>query len=173
MKHIIFILLLLSTSCTKVDDGVMQFTIKKGNHYCTHDVYRPCCSRIDFEFFVDDTWYYTARQAGINKVVGISDGTNHRKHSARLGWICVNGKLISYAYCYNGGAHVAKELTELTTGWHTGSVAIYSEYYEVSVDGFSDTVSRKCAYNERHLLWPYFGGHDTAPHDINVQIKLK
>ena len=172
MRNVYITLLLLLTACTKVDSGVMEFTIKEGHHYCTHDIYRSCGSHIGFEFYVDDTWYYEAQQPGINKVIGIADGCDHMKHSVRLGWMCTEGILHSYIYCYNGGDHVAKKLAYLFTGWHTGNVDIFDSYYMVTVDGVSDTVNRKCNHMERHLLWPYFGGKDTAPHDININIKL-
>jgi hypothetical protein len=96
------------------------------------------------------------------------------KYSVRLGWQCIDGRIHLYNYCHTGDKdkHEAKELGVFSSGWHTGRVTINSDNYAVEVDGISNTITKDHEPGSYHLLYPYFGGVEYAPHDVKLEIKL-
>jgi hypothetical protein len=151
----------------------MNKIIRKGFHACLHG-FRFTSNRIAFNFLVDDSWFYETKNAGINKIVGISNGLFHMKHSIRLGWQCINNEIVLYAYAHVGNTkgHVAVELCRVKEGWHTCRIWIHKSYYHVKVG--ESGVRINDSYNSKihYLLYPFFGGKDKAPHNIYFSIDL-
>lgn len=151
----------------------MNKIIRKGFHACLHG-FRFTSNRIAFDFLVDDSWFYETKNAGINKIVGISNGLFHMKHSIRLGWQCINNEIVLYAYAHVGNTkgHVAVELCKVDVGWHYGEIAIMKGNYAVMVDDSFCTIADKHQGWFHYLLYPFFGGKDKAPHNVYFSIDL-
>jgi len=55
---------------------------------------------------------------------------------------------------------------------HEYELTIRDWDYQMRVDGTCVWIPRNCPYEgKRYQLYPYFGGQETAPHDIKIKIK--
>jgi hypothetical protein len=151
----------------------MNKIIRKGFHACLHG-FRFKGTKLFFEFFVDDSWYYTPKNQGINKILGLSNGILHMKHSIRLGWMCEDDEIVLYAYAHTGkkNEHVAKEICRVKEGWHTCRIWIHKSYYHIKVDESGARINDSYNSKIHYLLYPFFGGKDKAPHNIYFSIDL-
>jgi len=188
--------LLLLTSCEKtvealIEKGIssstststdfIKYTIPKGQHNVNNNVYKPVeTNELKFIVRFDSTAIYTSvsdeNQYDINKLYGFSDnGDTHHNFSARFGWSWTNGKLWLYAYTYNNAKRFSKELTAITIGQEAAcSIKITGPTYQFFVNGtLLAEMSRAAATpkGKGYMLYPYFGGDEKAPHDVNIWIK--
>ena len=151
----------------------MNKIIRKGCHACLHG-FRFKKKHIKFDFFVDDSWYYEPVNQGVNKILGLSNGIFHMKHSIRLGWMCEDGEIVLYAYAHVGKTdnHIAKKICMVEKGWHSCKIWIHGSFYHIQVDGVGTTVTDKFNSKIHYLLYPFFGGRDNAPHDVRFLINI-
>jgi hypothetical protein len=114
-------------------------------------------------------------QFDINKLYGFSDNNqDHHQYSARIGWSWNQNALRLYGYVYNDGKLIKQELGVAEIGKEIQcSIQVDGASYRFMMDDAhllmpraSTTVSGK-----GYLLYPYFGGDETAPHDISIWIK--
>lgn len=171
-------------SCKRDEsDPFVTYIIKKGNHYTEDRSVGILNSKsLHFKANLDSSCVYTTKnptnQYDINKLFGFSDCNSvHHENSARFGWNWQNNKLNIFAYCYTNGNVKNQFIT---------SIDLNKEYdYRISTDGnkyvftLDDKtiiMDRGCSdnfsKNTRLKLYPYFGGDETAPHDIKILIKL-
>jgi hypothetical protein len=192
-------LLLLLCSCNKTIDviaekeslpssasklltasGFTLYTIKSGQHFVSNNYYQPIeTSELKFAVRFDSSAIYQSlapvNQYDINKLYGFSDNNaDHHQFSARFGWAWNNGALRLYAYVYNDGKVTSKELGVIAIGTEVvcsikvrGNAYIFSCNDQALVMPRHSTIPKAKGY----LLYPYFGGDEAAPHDINVWIK--
>ena len=179
LKLVIIFVILSFVSCKKIDDnGFRVYKIKEGRHrsntaYCT-----TRSNYISFEAIFDESARYTSlnpiNQYDINKLYGLSDcGTSHTKNSIRFGWRWLNDSLEILWYKREDGEFSFGNITtvDLNTSYHY-TITFTKDSYILSVDGIEVIVNRKCfGDHKRYYLYPYFGGDETAPHDITVRIK--
>lgn len=196
MKAIIlsFAALLCFASCSKVADAVIdktlssgntsgqtiQYNIKQGAQYCDQNTFKAV-SVTEMKFIVkfDSTAIYKTQnpqnQYDINKLYGFSDNkSDHHQYSARFGWRWSDGALRLFAYVYNEGGVSSKELTTIGIGTEVAcSIKVQGNQYIFKVNGTSQTMPRLSTTEkgEGYQLYPYFGGDETAPHEIHVWIR--
>jgi len=187
--------LLLFTSCSKAVDAVAEkitnpppvtaggftrYLIKKGQHNAEGNVYKPVeVSEMKFVVRFDSTAVYTSKtpsnQYDINKLYGFSDNSSdHHQFSARFGWRWSNNALRLFAYIYNNGTVLSKELRPVAIGSEIHcSIQVTGTSYLFTVDGITERFPRMAVTQKAkgYQLYPYFGGDEVAPHDINVFIK--
>ena len=187
--------LMLFTSCNKAADAVIEkvtntstviingftkYTIKKGQHYAEGNAYKTIeTSEMKFIAKFDSTAIYTSKSASnqydINKLYGFADNnTDHHKFSARFGWRWSNNALRLFAYIYNNGSVLSKELKTINIGEEvTCSIQITSSSYLFTVNGLTERFPRMATTPKAkgYQLYPYFGGDEVAPHDVNIFIK--
>jgi hypothetical protein len=195
MKKIFVITTLLSTlvllSCTKSagdiapvkgEPGFQDFFIARGQHYSQQTSLVPTeYTELRFVVKFDSSAIYNTitaeNQYDINKLYGFSDNNaHHHEFSARIGWRWSDGALRLFGYIYNNGQSSAKELTTISIGGeHDCSIRVTDHNYIFSVNGNSTTMPRQSATASAigYKLFPYFGGDETAPHDIRIRIKEK
>ncbi len=165
--------------CKKIDEnGFRIYTIKKDKH---RSGYRYCTTKenkFKLEVIFDESAIYqtqdTLNQYDVNKLWGVSDcGTNHMENSIRFGWRWLNDNLeIHWFQHENGDFYFAKikdvEINEIINL----ELEITDSDYIISVDGVTKTISRNCnKKRKKYKLYPYFGGDETAPHDVKILIK--
>lgn len=184
--------LLLLCACTKTTDlsflydklasarpRNIQYVIKKGEHYAEPTSYRLLASEeLRFQVQFDSSAIYQTvskeNQYDINKLYGFSDNNSeHHLYSARFGWRWSDGALRLFAYVYNAGVPVSRELASIPIGASlecrirvSGNQYIF--YYGdnwISMPRGSTT-----PVGQGYMLYPYFGGNETAPHDISINI---
>lgn len=128
----------------------------------------------------DETAIYqtkaAANQADINKLYGFSDCySHHQTNSARFGWRYYGGKIELHAYAYRAGVRSSKLVsTILPYEQQKLTIKMSGSQYVFYVNGLEKArLSRGCAYVPftGYQLLPYFGGDETAPHDIDVKLQ--
>ena len=155
------------------------FTIPKGEHYSTYQVELLQAEHLQFEAMFDETVYYQTKteenQYDINKLFGFSDcNSHHHDNSARFGWRYVADSIEIFVYSYVSGERLSEPIGK--------TIPNHADYYQISLTTnhyiyqFNDKVievprTKPCDQGVYYLLFPYFGGNETAPHDIHVYIK--
>ena len=195
MKVILITLVaaLALTSCNKMAEAIVdkttsnststqfsKYTIQKGSQYCDGNVYKTVStSEMKFVVKFDSTAIYETRspenQFDINKLYGFSDNNaDHHQYSARFGWRWNGNALHLFAYIYNAGSVTSKELATINIGAEANcSIKVTPTNYWFTVDGIATQLPRMSTTEkaEGYQLYPYFGGDEVAPHQINIWIK--
>lgn len=181
-------------SCTKSDlinprksivaessaSPVTEYIIPKGKQYCKPMPYT--LSDLDSLCFVaefDSTAIYTTHdpenQADINKLYGFSDNNaGHHLYSARFGWRWYDHSLQLFAYIYNNGVRSWRKLADIAIGEKVKCcIKVSGSHYifEVNVKQTILPRASTTATARGYLLYPYFGGNETAPHDVHIWIE--
>ncbi|MBX7205717.1 MAG: hypothetical protein K1X81_09880 [Bacteroidia bacterium] len=161
------------------DDGYRTYTIKKGEQYSYSLTSKFKDTEMKFKVIFDNSAIYSTADPGnqidINKLYGFSDcGKDHHTASARFGWRWSNDSLRLFAYCYKDAVMTFKELSTVEIGKeHDCSILISDTNYIFTLNGKVDTMARGCDVTTgvRTRLFPFFGGDEMAPHDVNIKIK--
>lgn len=181
---------LLFTSCDKIekiapvepevvaDDGFKTYIIPQNNHFTSNNFGLVSSNKLKFMAKFDESAIYTtldpSNQADINKLYGFSDcSTDHQSNSARFGWRWYNNQLEILAYTYKDQKRFESSITtvELNKTYEYELEALENKYV-FKLDGKIIEMERGCAGNsDKYKLFPYFGGDETAPHDIKIEIK--
>jgi hypothetical protein len=183
----------LLASCSKMTEAIVdkatstspsgqfiKYTIEKGNQYCNNNGLKAIeITEMKFSVRFDSTAIYETvlpeNQYDINKLYGFSDNNaDHHQYSARFGWRWSGKALRLFAYIYNEGSVLSKELTTIAIGAETNcSIKVTSTNYLFSVNGITTQLPRMADTEKAkgYQLYPYFGGDEVAPHQINIWIK--
>jgi hypothetical protein len=187
---------LLLPATSRAGDST-TFLIKKGNHYDTNylvglralQVKTRVDRTVSFRgYFYDNAAYTTSNpqnQSDWNKLMGITTNLIH-KNSIRLGWSWRppragdpnSGKMALGFYGYIRGQRISQEITRVPLRtWfdcvlrmHNGGLSVKVNGIEVKRDqslGFSSVIPTMTWM----LQTAYFGGDETAPHDINIRVE--
>jgi hypothetical protein len=163
----------------------MVFTIKKGKHY-SNNLFHKICNLLNFNKSVsylvkfDESCTYSLPkedQGDINKLFGTSIGLHH-KNSVRFGWCWLNNKLKLYAYWYDNGVRKSKEIQNIEINKkYFLTIENLDTQWKFVVIGFTDDSKKeliveksKTKINFGYRLWPYFGGNQVAPHQVNIEL---
>lgn len=131
-----------------------------------------------FEALFDESAVYAtvdpANQEDINKLYGFSDcSSHHHTNSARFGWRWFEGAVQIFAYIYADGERMWAYLGDARIG-EPARYALYADgaEYVFEFGGETARMPRGCAGDGgvKYRLYPYFGGDETAPHDISIRI---
>lgn len=194
MKKIISLsgLLLVLFSCTKENTSLLKsshgitttqfikYTIRQGQNYCDGNKFvQTSYSELKFIAKFDSTAIYTTinpdNQLDINKLYGFSDNNStHQQFSARFGWRWSDNALRLFGYVYNNGIRDSKELGTVSIGSENNcSIKVTATSYVFSLNGITDSLPRASTTVKAngYKLYPYFGGDETAPHNIYILIK--
>jgi hypothetical protein len=175
----VFMMLSLMYGCEPAwEDPYETFTIPKGKHYSTYRVELMQSEVLDFQAKFDHTVEYQTQteenQYDINKLFGFSDcNSHHQEHSARFGWRWVSDSVEIFAYSYVDGERIS-ELMGRTVPYQEDNylLSLTQDAYVYQFNDHVFEIPRKhaCDQGVYYLLFPYFGGDETAPHDIHVYI---
>ena len=158
----------------------IQYTITKGSQFCDKSTYTPITlDSLSFVVKFDSSSIYTTidpqNQFDINKLYGFSDNnSDHHQFSARIGWRWSDKKLRLFGYVYNYGEVISEEISPVNIGSQIScAIIVKGNYYQFNVNGVKLTLSRSSSTPKAsgYKLFPYFGGDEAAPHDINIWIK--
>ncbi len=163
----------------------MIFLTKKGKHYSNQFVYKALniLNRerfLEYSVLFNDTCRYELPkedQEDINKLFGFSLGFNHHQDSARFGWFYKNDKIHLYSYIYDEGKRSYEFITNLDLNKKYSLTLIeYQGSWEfgVSREGAISVIKKidkKKSFCMGYRLWPYFGGNNPAPHDIEIYLQ--
>lgn len=174
--------LLLAQGCEPQAEPIKTFVVRHGEHYAYPRVIGSLQSRtLTFDARFNETAIYNlgdpALQSNKNKLLGFSDcNSPHHENSARFAWQWFNERLEVYAYCYANGERLEKfvgivDLNELNH-YH---IEIKDDHYAFILNNEPPVCMKRgdtCERGVYYMLWPYFGGHIAAPHDIQIFIRV-
>lgn len=162
-----------------------KYTIKKGRHYSNH-LPRLTYDRRIIEAkvkFSSECWFPLREpdDYAVNKLLGWSFGYHH-KDSLRIGWRPSGGEgyIDLFFYIYRYGQRYERYFTtvacdteyDLTLAIGSrGSISASVGTSVVIMGGhyFLENDMPKLGY----ILFPYFGGKKTAPHNMSIELELK
>jgi hypothetical protein len=156
-----------------------SFLIRKGNHAADgNNLEIIDRNYIHVRVQFDSSAIYVAatgnNQGDVNKLLGFSDcDTHHQENSARIGWSWNGKAIVLYAYAYVNKERMIKTLASVFINEPIQcSIRAEGEKYYFEVNGHKDSLPRHCGdyQGSRYRLYPYFGGDETAPHDISIKI---
>ena len=162
-----------------VVDQFIKYTILQGQHYCDKSVYAATkYQQLSFKVKFDSSAIYQnvqpINQEDINKLFGFSDNNAfHQVYSARFGWRWSNNALRLFAYVYNNGVRINKELGTVVIGAEINcAIKVTSSNYIFILNGTETLMPRESTTvtADGYKLYPYFGGDETAPHTISIWI---
>ena len=176
------LILILFSSCGKIDlDSHTTYTIEKGRHSSGNRFDLLTTKDLEFTVEFDESAIYKNiikdNQRDINKLYGFSEcNQKHQDNSARFGWRWYKGSLEIHAYVYNNGIRFSKFVENINLNTQHDLKIIVNKYsYTFTVNNASVNMNRtnKCSTGAYYMLYPYFGGDEVAPHDINIIITEK
>lgn len=197
MKHtyVFILMLVLIAGCSKKDAVVAisspevtnhatseytQYRILKGNHYCDISAIKAITlTEQNFKVKFDSTAVYKTltedNQFDINKLYGFSEGLDPHKNSARIGWSYNKDSLRLYGYVYNNSSLLSQEIATCKIGEVIRcSIRPDKRNYVFTVNDKSISLERDALPDivQGYQLYPYFGGDEVAPHNINIFISV-
>ncbi|MES2892194.1 MAG: hypothetical protein V4725_09290 [Bacteroidota bacterium] len=182
------ILFLLLQSCQKSKPALLPtaetrpafitYTIEKNDHYSDRTNFQAFGKgELNFNVIFDSSAIYqttsSINQSDINKLFGFSEGDDHQKNSARIGWGWNKNALRLYAYSYANGVRKFKEISTVQIGKEIScKILVSGNQYQFEAAGTTVTLDRfiQGAVVPGYMLYPYFGGDETAPHKITIRI---
>ena len=169
-------------SCRKIDEnGFRTYTIKCGKHKSRSKIKTTRTDELKFQAIFDSSAIYTSadpiNQYDINKLYGLSDcGSSHLDCSIRFGWRWYNDSLEILWFKHVDGKFTFDKIKTIDIDQIVDfSIKFDHQKYHMSVDNDTVSIDRPCSNGSvrKYYLWPYFGGDETAPHDITIKIKDK
>ncbi|WP_207430809.1 hypothetical protein [Sabulibacter ruber] len=168
----------INSTTPKVTEESVKYVIKSGDHETTNPFRALATNKIKFQVQFDSTAIYKTKdpgnQADINKLYGMSDcGSFHHQNSARFGWRWYNNRLELHAYSYVNSKNTSTFITAIDLNKpYMCELTLTEDKYVFQVGNKKVEQDRGCAGEGKgYQLYPYFGGDETAPHEINIQIK--
>jgi len=158
----------------------INYLILQGKHSSERNEYSSVKYTIQkFEVIFDSSAIYKTitpgNQYDINKLFGFSDNdADHHSYSARFGWRWNNGALRLFGYVYNNKILSQAEIMVIKIGiLYQCSIGVAADQYLFTVGNKSIAIVRSSTTPTAsgYKLYPYFGGDETAPHDIHIWIK--
>lgn len=158
----------------------MIYKIKKGKHSYFHFPKLQLSNKLTGYAVFDSSCLYNfdnEDKYDINKLCGLSASWYHHKDSARLGWRCVDGKVIEiFAYYYINSERVWEHLDTirpfdiLDFCIEFKNNRIYTTIHSINGGKTKITPFKKPPLI-KYQLFPYFGGNKSAPHDVYITIR--
>lgn len=164
----------------QASDSLVTYRIPAGAHYATESSYTVLnLTAMRFRARFDSSAVYQTQerqnQGDLNKLYGMADcGSMHQKNSARFGWRWYEGALEIWAYAYINGDRKMSfiKAVQLNTS-SSYELQFTDSTYNFTVDETTVSFPRNCSEKQArgYKLYPYFGGDETAPHEIRIHIQ--
>jgi hypothetical protein len=185
--QLLLLCLVLLCGCSKPDIQLPpanvsyeKYTILKGKNFSEKNKYKALdVAGIRFITRFDSSAIYQnilpENQYDINKLYGFADNNAaHNRFSARIGWRWSDNALRLFAYVYNAGQVESEEISTVAIGKDIScSITIIPGAYVFSVNDRMIQMPRhsQTVKGKGYQLYPYFGGDEPAPQDINIWIR--
>lgn len=173
---------LLLQGCEPEVEPVRMFVTQTGEHYAQPRVVESLQSRtLAFDAMFNETAIYNfgdpALQSNKNKLLGFSDCSSlHHENSARFAWQWFNERLEIFAYCYSNGERIEKFIGIVNLNeFNHYRIEIGEDNYSFILNNEPPVYIKRgntCERGVYYMLWPYFGGHIPAPHDVQIFIQV-
>jgi hypothetical protein len=179
-----------------LQEFIKTFVIKKGNHFSWRTIKFLGMSidiphigftdsnLISFLGCFDKSCLYQLKgldSLDISKLNVVSLSLNHMGNSARLGWRCVDGKNIELVSYIHDKSIVLPEQVLLTVKpdvWFSCKMIIKKDriIYNMRSNDETSVVSvmiKNIPSKIKYILYPYFGGNNSAMQDMSIKILEK
>ena len=157
------------------------YKIKEGKHFSGFRVsptYNKNVSNYEVTFTKSCIYdLHNVDQLDVNKLFGLSY-LYHHTNSARFGWRAEGDKIQINVYCYRNGERYMKDMCLLDVDkTYSMELRNIGDYYEFEI---KDATSVYYCYAKipkpktpkfGYKLWPYFGGNETVPHDMEILMR--
>lgn len=157
---------------------IEKYVILAGEHHATLSFESTALDKLKFRALLDSTAIYStidpANQGDINKLYGVADcNSYHHTNSARFGWRWYEEKMEIWAYTYVNGERKSSLVDTVALGtFNEYEISFEDNKYLFRLNDKEVEMPRHCeATAEGYRLFPYFGGDETAPHNINIWIE--
>lgn len=164
----------------------MRYTIYEEEHHSNPICLkiRLNCTRVDFTFEFGKSCWYSDSSSNINKLYGIEYGIfGIHKNSMRIGWLPDfenKGRIKIFYYGYeNNSEHVTKYLMTVDVEkQYNLDVFLHGKLNEptklcIELNGSIILYDEECKIKNKFfgcICKPYFGGENTAPKDMYIDI---
>lgn len=169
------------------------YTIKQGNHYASglNLKLHSGLEKLSFSITPEENCLYNLgneNNMDINKFFGVTWGLDPDNNSFRIGWNCYkqNGLIQYHYYIHNHGIRIPGPtdpydktlLFEGKPGIEEYFEIHFYKPYDVIEILFDNKAVMRVPFNFQNVpnwgrySFPYFGGDQTAPHDMSCRIKL-
>ncbi len=160
-------------------EGFTKYTIAKGSQTSAQSSFKSVSvDSMVFKVLFDSTAIYTTQlrenQGDINKLFGFSDCSSFQHtNSARVGWRFHKKGLELFAYTYAKGTRsfISMGSIEINKKYTCTIVAKKGQYVFYLNNNTPITMARGCSSGLQFRLFPYFGGNEKAPQNINIWVK--
>lgn len=161
-----------------IENRWTEYKIKDGSHYSWHGYETISDAGIRFRVMFDGSCRYktsdSLNQLDINKCYGFVEGLDVHRNSCRLGWRW-SDSLEVFGYVYSDGKRLIEKIGVFGVG-KDYEIDIRIDYeankYVFKALGKTLKMSRgKVPLCVISRLYPYFGGNETAPHDISIYMQ--
>jgi hypothetical protein len=167
-----------------------NYLIKKGSHYCNVSIFERLFAigrnvkKYSVHFILHgDCWWAPPRNTDdndLNKLTGMAYGFSVHANSARLTWVPdfeKQGMIKIFGYVYDEKTtdpkFTAQYITTVPTGFRCdGTIEVQGNKYAFTVNGVTilmDNLHPDSGLCSR--LYPYFGGNNTAPQNMHIDIE--
>lgn len=181
-KMVIWITIgLLILSCEPAVEPTRRFITYKGEHYSWPRVTESLqTNSLKFDARFNETAIYDfgdqALQSDKNKLMGLCDcNSTVHQNSARFAWQWFNNRLEIYGYTYVNGVRQEQFVGVVNVGeFNHYEISLTDSHYVFKLNGGEPVYMQRgkgCTTGVYLKLWPYFGGHVPAPHDVSIDIK--
>ncbi|MEQ8473529.1 MAG: hypothetical protein RIC35_20195 [Marinoscillum sp.] len=180
----LFLVLLISLSLfgcePEYSEPYTSFLLPEGSHGQSLRAETLQSTKCYFKAIFDESAIYQTEdpvnQYDINKLMGFSDCNSvHHVNSARFGWRWLDDLLEIHAYVYVNGERFSELVGVVPLNEPSSyEIAITKETYRFKLNELDEVVMPRgstCDQGAYYMLWPYFGGDETAPHDIKIKIQ--
>lgn len=167
--------------CEPAVDPMREFVIRKGDHYASPTLSENLQSqKLVFEAKFNESAIYDfnddALQSDKNKLMGFCDSNSlPHQNSARFAWQWYNHRLEIYGYCYVNGERMEQFIGVVPINEYSHyELELSPDHYIFKLNNQEPVLMKRAAVNSMGMyfkLWPYFGGHIAAPHDVTIDIK--
>jgi len=164
----------------------MIYRIHKGKHrarpislalwYDKRTMRRRVCFHTDCKY-----WLNGPDQQDVNKLFGIGYLPSHMQNSIRFGWRYdrESGKIELLTFMHTDGEQTFRSICQIRFNmWYRLSIQVFESYYEFTVadDNIGAPIntiriSKFHKHKWSYKLGPYFGGNQTAPSDMTIELK--
>jgi len=181
---IVFLLFSLVPLLSSSEAQAKIYEIKKGNHYSSQLRLGAVSNRsFKFEALFNNTAIYQTvdpkNQGDTNKLYGFADcGDHHMTNSARFGWRWLNNQLEIMAFVHRDGKFYFHSMgpAQLNRAYdYQIKLSEDNSEYLFIFNGEEVRMERGCQTEKffGYISGPYFGGDETAPHDISIRVERR
>jgi hypothetical protein len=160
-------------------DSYIKYSIFKDAHYCDKTVIKTFTGTgMKLKVKFDSSAIYNnldpENQYDINKLAGFTEGIDNHVNSARIGWSWNDNALRLYAYSYADAIRSSQEICTVAIGQELFvTISVTENEYVFKINDKTVSLLRTVhtASVSGYWQYPYFGGDETAPHDIFIYME--